>query len=213
MTFVNVSIVILLNHLGEKIRPYGPVDKTYTLLPTMDTGYSILLKRVAKSRAQRLRRSVVVVAPRPFLPSPEDTQLSDHSVKYLGAKVKKAKKVHRTGLSHNANNVRKAALPPEHPLQLLFLSLLVLLLLVPCNLLLVEHIRKDSNYNERTNWRDTDRDTSTWDGKKLQATIDVAGSEPLQPALVTESKAGEVAKCEGWRDWVDYGTGWKGCTP
>lgn len=206
MIFVNVSIVTLLNHLGDKIRPYGPVDENYTILPTMDTGYSILLS-VAKSRAQRLRRSIV--ARRPFVPAPEDTQLSEQFVKSPNAKVKRAEKVHRTGLSYNANNMRKAALPPKHLLKLLFLSLLILLFLVPCFLLFVEHIRKDSNYNERTSWRDT----STWDGERLQATIDMAGSDPLQPALVTENKADEVAKCEGWRDWVDYGSGWKGCIP
>lgn len=211
MMSVNGSIVILLNHLRERIRPYGPVDETYTLLPTMDTGYSILLKRVATSRAQRLCRSVVVR--RPSLPAPEDTQLSEHSVKSPDAKMKKAKKIHRTSLSHNANNVRKTALTPKHLLQLLFLSLLILMFLVPCFLLFVEHIRKDSNYNERTSWRDRDRDTSTWDGERLQANIDAAGSESLQPAIVAENKAGEMGKCEGWRDWVDYGSGWKGCIP
>lgn len=211
MIFIDGSVGILLDQLGERTRPYGPLDENYTLLPTMDTGYSILLKRVATSRAQRFRHSGVVR--RPFVPAPEDTQLSEHSIESPDAKMNKAKIFQRTGLSHNASKVRKRALPPKNVLQLLFLSLLVLLYLVPCLLLFVEHIRKDSNYKERTNRRDRDWDTSTSDAERLQATIDVAGSEPLPPALVAENKAGEVAKCEGWRDWVDYGTGWKGCIP
>ena len=209
MVLVNVSIVILLNHLGEKIRPYGPVDENCTLLPTMGTGYTILLKRFTESRSQNSRPTAVVR--RPFLPIPEDTHLSENSVILTDAKVKKARKDHGTGLSHDANNARRAAAPPKHLLQPLLLSLFVLLLLVPGFLLFVKHIRKESNHNKCTSSRD--RDPSSRDGERHQAIIDVAGSEPLQPDVVVEDGPADVAKCEGWRDWVDYGSGWKGCIP
>ncbi|KAF6237795.1 hypothetical protein HO173_003996 [Letharia columbiana] len=170
--------IVLLNHVEERIRPYGPDNGTYTLLPTMDAGYMILLKRVTKP--------------------------SEHTVLRSDAEVKMD---HGRGLSHIANDVKGEA-APKRLLQAMLPSLLVLLLLVPGFLLFVGHVRKGNNHNERTSWREMSRD-----GERPQTVIDWLGLDPLQPDVAATDKPIEVAKCEGWRDWVDYGSGWNGCIP
>ena len=204
---VDVSVVVLLNRLEEEIRPYGPVDETYILLPTMAAGYRILVKRGTETLSQKSRR-LVPIGP-PLLPIPEDTQISELTVLRSDAKETTG---HERGLGHTANNVQEQA-ARKHLLQALILPLLVLLVLVPGFLLSVEHIRKETNYNERTNWRDQDSTTVAGNGERLEAFMEVAGKDPLQTAHVAADNPVEVAKCEGWRDWVDYGGGWKGCIP
>ncbi len=207
-TFVNLSIVVLLNHLDERIYTYGPVDGTSITLPTMDAGYRILLRSAAKARSPRFLRPMHT---RPISPrNPEDTQLSERSALNLDTEVMMA---HKSELSHTANKVKGKATTREQIVQALLLPLLVLLLLVPGFLLFVEHVRSGNNYNERTSWRDQDPSTMSLDGETPQASVDVVGSDPWQPAVIAAENVVEVAKCEGWRDWVDYGVGWKGCIP
>ena len=201
---IDVGIVILLNHLGERLRPHGSVNGTYTRLPAMDTGYRILLKRATEARAHKIRRPVV--ARRPFLPIPKHTQLSKRTVISPDAAVEKGR--HGSDLSQTASSLKKVAAPRQRLLQPLLLPLFILLLLVPG---FVEHARKGNNHNERISWRDYD--TSSRDEEGPQTIIDAAGSEALEPAIVAVDNPVEVAKCEGWRDWVDYGSGWKGCVP
>ena len=210
-TFVNLSIVVLLNHVDERICTYGPVDGTSIALPTMDAGYRILLRSAAKARSPRFLRPIHI---RPLsLRNPEDTQLSERSALNPDVEVMMA---HKSGLSHTANKVKgKAtkATPSEQTVQALLLPLLVLLFLVPGFLLFVEHVRNGNNYNGRTSWRDQDPSTMSLNGESPQASLNVVDSGPLQPAVIAAEDPAEVAKCEGWRDWVDYGVGWKGCTP
>lgn len=120
---------------------------------------------------------------------------------------------HKGGLSHTANNMKGKAAPPKQIVRAFLLPFLVLLLLVPGSLLFVEYVRKGGNHNGYTNLRDQHSSTMSRDGENLQAAIDVAGLDPLQPAVVAADNAVEVSKCEGWRDWVDYGSGWRGCIP
>ena len=196
--------VVLLNHLEKRIRTYGPVDGTYTLLPTMDAGHRIRLEDVPEARSAKSRH-VVCISP-PVIPTPEDTQLPGHTVLHPDAEMKMD---HRRGWSHTANNVKGEALSPRHMLWALSLPSLVLLFLVPCFLLFVGHIRKGNNDSETTSWRDS---TMGRDGGP-QTFIDVAGVEPLQSSVLAETYGEKVEKCEGWRDWIDvYVGGWKGCT-
>ncbi len=208
-TFVYLSIVVLLNHLDERICTSGPVDGTSIALPTMDAGYRILLRSAAKARSPRFLRPMHT---RPLsLRNPEDTQLSERSASNPDTEAMMA---HKSGLSHTANKVKGKATPREQVVQALLLPLLVLLLLVPGFLLFVEYVRSGNNYNERTSWRDQeDPSTMSLDGETPQASVDAVGSDHWQPAVIAAENAVEVAKCEGWRDWVDYGCGWKGCTP
>ena len=203
----NMSIVIILNHLGERLHPYGPVDGTSTLLPTMDPGYKILLKRVTETRPHDSRRHDILR--RSSLTIPEDTQLPRRVV----SSAAEVRKDHGTVSSHTVHNASGIAAPPQHPLQSLLLASLVLLLLVPGILLLVEHVRKGNDYTERAHWREPDRDLFGWDGGRSQVDLDGVGFEPLQSAVAAAGGPVEVAKCEGWRDWIDYGSGWKGCVP
>ncbi len=194
--------VTLLNHLGERLCSYGPVEGTYTLLPTMDAGYRILIKCATKARPQN------GVVRSPFRPIREDFQLSENAVGGKGSEVNKR---HETGLKPTVNNFKEDASLPKHLLQSLLLQLLILLLLVPGFLLFVEQVRKGNDHNERTNWRD--QDSFSWDREEPQATLDVTGSDSLQSAIVALNDPAGVVKCEGWRDWIDYGSGWKGCIP
>ena len=203
-----MTTVILLNRLGERLRPYGSVNGAFTLLPTMDTGYKILLKRVTEARHQKLHRPDAVRCP--SLPIPDGTQLPDHSINPPNAQVKKG---HRTVLSYTADNAKEVAAPSECSLHFLLLALLILLLLVPGCLYFVEHVRRGNDHTERRIWRDRDQDSFSREEEGHQVIIDVAGSDALKPAVVAVEKAVEVAKCEGWRDWIDYGSGWKGCVP
>ena len=120
---------------------------------------------------------------------------------------------HKGGLSHTANNMKGKAAPPQKIVRAFLLPIFVLLFLVPGFLLFVEYVRKGDNHNGCANLRDQDTSTMSWDGENPQAAIDAAGLDPLQPAVIAAENAVEVAKCEGWRDWVDYGSGWRGCIP
>ena len=204
---INVGIVILLNHLGERLHPYRSVNGTYTRLPAMDTGYRILLKCAAEARAHKIRRPVV--ARRPCLPIPKHTQLPERTVISPDAALEKGR--HGSDLSQTANSLKEVAAPRQRLLQPLLLPLFILLLLVPGFLRFVEHARKGNNHSERISWRD--RDILSRDGEGPQTIMDAAGSEALEPAIVAVDNPVEVAKCEGWRDWIDYGSGWKGCVP
>lgn len=104
----------------------------------------------------------------------------------------------------------KTEAPPKSLLQVLALPISVLFLLVPGLLLFVEHVRTGSKLIEGTNWSEQ---TMSGTVDRPQAVMGVAGSNPFHPAVVAEENAVEVARCEGWRDWVDYGSGWKGCMP
>ena len=203
----NMRTVIILNHLEERLHPYGSVDGTSTLLPTMDPGYKILLKRVIETRSQDFRRHDILH--RPSLTIPEDTHLS----RPVASSEAEVRNYYGTLSSHTIHNASGTAAPPQHPLKSLLLALLILLLLVPCLLLFVEHVRKGNDYNERTHWMEPDRDLSSWDGEKSKVDIDEVGFEPLHSAVAAADSPVEVTKCEGWRDWIDYGSGWKGCVP
>ena len=103
--------------------------------------------------------------------------------------------------------------PPKHSLQSVLLALLVLLLLVPGLLLFVDHVRNGKNYNTHTHLKELHRDVSGWNEERSQVYVDEGGFAPLQSVATAADKPVEVAKCEGWRDWIDYGSGWKGCVP
>ena len=171
----------------------------------MDADHRIILNRVTKTRPQEIRRPLS--AQSPFPPIPEDTQLSEHSVSPSDAEVKMDQE---RGLIHAANHVKAPRKTLMHASLRLFLFLV---LLIPACLPYVEQIRKGSNHNAGISWRDQDPSMMRRDAERRQAVVDVAGSDPLQPAVVVAGKATEAAKCEGWRDWVDYGSGWKGCVP
>ena len=205
MKIANTSIVILLNHLGETLHPYAPVDGTYTLLPTMDAGYKILLRRFTEPYAQKPCHPDILRSP--SLPSTKNTRLSEHGVCNSGPEVDK---IQKTGLSHTVNNVNGKPSPVKRLQQSPLLPLFILLLLVPGFLLFVKHICKGDSYDRFTISRDQDR--SGWDEEKTGALIDEAGSASLQTVAVMEDNP-EVAKCKGWRDWVDYESGWTGCVP
>ena len=203
----NMSTVIILNRLGERLHPYGPIDGTSTLLPTMDPGYKILLKYVSEVRSQDLRRPHN--HHRPSLTIPERTHLS----RPVASSATELRKDRGTVSSHAADNPSEIAAPPQHSLQSVLLALLFLLLVVPGFLLFVEHVRNGNDHNEHTHWGELDRDLSGLNEERSQAEIDGVGFEPLQSAVAAAEEPIEVVKCEGWRDWIDYGSGWKGCVP
>ena len=165
----------------------------------MDAGYKILLQRITQAHLQ-IPRPPSFVRP-PFPPVRVDTHLSEYTTPSLVAKVKLG---HEKGLSHVANEIEVEATSPKQLLQALFISLFVLLLLVPGFLLFVENVREESHYNGRT--RMTDQE-------KSQAIIDAVHLESLQPITVPADNVVDVVRCKGWRDWVDYEGGWKGCVP
>ena len=209
--FVNMATVILLNHFGERLRPFGPVDGNCTLLPTMDTGYRILLKRATEPWAETLHRRVVFR--HASLPIPGDNPLSRYTVASPNAEKGMDR---RTVSSHTAHKANGVAAPPRHSQQSVVLALLILLLLVPGFLLFVEHVRKGDGNDERIRWLGRDWDPCGQNGKSVRAMIDVVDLDSLQPpAAIFDAvdRHVEVAKCQGWRDWIDYGSGWKGCVP
>ena len=173
----------------------------------MDAGYRIHLEHVSEERFP-ISRSPVFIRPT-FLPIPEYTQLSEHTIYHSDAGLKLN---HERGRSHAANNVKGEAIA-KPVLRALLLPLTILLLLVPGFLLSVEHIRNGNWHNERTSWRDQDPFIKSRDGERPQVAIDVAGLDPLQPVAATERYRNKAEKCDGWRDWIDvYVGGWKGCT-
>ena len=202
-----MSTVIILNRLGERLHPCGPVDGTSTLLPTMDSGYKILLKRVTETCSHDFRRHDILHCPFPT------TQEDIHMSRSVGSSAAKVRKDHGTISSHTVHNASGIAAPHQHPLQSLLLTLLILLLLVPGFLLFVEHVRKGNDYDERTHLRERDRDLSGGDAERSQVDVDGLDFEHLRSAVAAPDERVEVAKCEGWRDWIDYGSGWKGCVP
>ena len=195
----NMSIVILLNHLEEKIRTYSLVDRTDTLLPTMDAGYRMRLRSVTEAPSPKSNRPA-------SLPIPEDTQLPECTASNLDTKVKTG---HDRALSPTVDDVEL----PKKILRALLLPLLVLLFLVPGFLLFVEHVRNGNNHDTRTSRKDQYPSTMSQDGGSIKGVIDVVGLESMQPAVPGADNLGRVAKCDGWRDWIDYGSGWKGCVP
>ena len=207
LKLANMSTVIILNRLGERLQPYGPVDGTSTLLPTMDPGYKILLKRVTEARSQDFRRPGILH--RPSLTVPEDTHLSTP----VASSTAEVGKDHGTVSSHAVHDAGGVAAPPQHSLQSVLLALLVLLLVVPGLLLFVEHVRNGNDYNEHTHRTDLDRDLSDFDEERSQVDIDGAGIDPLPSAGAAANEAVGGANGEGWRVWIDYGSGWKGCVP
>lgn len=209
MDLANVGTeVVLLDHLEKRIRTYGPVDGTCTLLPTMDANYRIRLKHFPEARSAKSRQGVFISSP--VLPIPEDIQLPEHTVPDPDAEIIMD---HDRGGSRTANNVKGEAVSPKHILQALLLPSLVLLFLVPSFLLFVGHIRRGNNHSETTSWRDQDLSTMGRDGERTQLFIDVAGLDPLQPVVPSETYGNKAEKCDGWRDRIDvYLGGWKGCT-
>lgn len=173
----------------------------------MDAGYRIHLEHVSEERSP-ISRSSVSIRP-PFLPIPEYTQLSEHTIFHSDAELKLN---HERGWSHTANNVKGEAIA-KHVLRALLLPLTILLLLVPGFLLSVEHVRNGNYHSERTSWRDQDPFIKSRDGERPQVAIDIAGLGSLQPVAASEKHGNKVEKCDGWRDWIDvYVGGWKGCT-
>ena len=198
--------VVLLNHLGEKRRMYDSADGTCTLLPTMDAGYKILHKRATEAGSQHSYCALLNRHPSP--PIREDTQLFAPTVRHPDAK---AKMNHEKGLDRPAKDLKAAVIPARETSKALLLPLLLLLLLVPGLLLFVEHVRRGNDGNERTSW--SDEHTTSGNRIESREILDVVDLDPLQPAVGPAENAVERAKCEGWRDWVDYGSGWRGCLP
>lgn len=199
----NMSTVVLLNHLEEKIRTYSPVDGTNNLLPTMDAGYRIHLRSVTEAPSPEVSHPD---SNRPAsLPIPE-IQLPEYAASHSDTEMKTG---HERALSLTAKDVE----PPKKIPRALLLPLFVLLLLVPGFLLFVGHVRNGINHDNRTSERDQYLSTIGREGDSLEGLVDVVGLEPLQPAVPVADNLGGIAKCEGWRDWLDYGSGWKGCVP
>ena len=201
--------VVLLNHLGEKRRMYDSADGTCTLLPTMDAGYKILHKRAAEAGS---RHSCCAPLNRhPSTPIREDTQLFAPPARHSDAK---AKMNNDNDLDSPAKDLEGPVMSLRETLKSLSLALLLLLLVVPGLLLFVEHVRGGSDGTEPTSWSDE----HAMSGNRIEsrAVLDVVDLNPSQPAVgAPADNAGERqrAKCEGWRDWVDYGSGWRGCLP
>ena len=206
-----VTSIVLLDHLGEKRRMHDSADATRTLLPTMDAGYKILYKRAAEAGSK-----YSCCAPPNRHPSPpvrEDTQLFAPTVRDSDAK---ARTNDQKGLDRPAKDLKGAVMSPRETWKALLLHLFLLLLLVPGLLLFVEHVRRGNDGNELTS--SSDEHASSGNGIESHTFLDVVDldPDPLQPAVGEPAdKAGERerAKCEGWRDWVDYGSGWRGCLP
>ena len=202
-----VKSVVLLNHLGEKRRMYDSADGTCILLPTMDAGYKILHKRAAEAGSQ-----YSCCAPLNRHPSPpirEHTRLFAPTARHSDAK---AKMDDETGLDSPAKDLEGAVMSPRETLKALSLALLLLLLLVPGLLLFVDHVRRGNDGNEPTSR--SDEHTMSGTGIESRAILDAVDLDPLQPAVSGPADSPvEGAKCEGWRDWVYYGSGWRGCLP
>lgn len=198
--------VVLLNHLGEKRRLYDSADGTCTLLPTMDSGYKILHKRAAEAVSQYSCCALLNRHPSP--PIRENTQLFAPIVRHSDAK---AKMNNEKGLDGTTKDLKGAINPPRETLKALLLPLLLLLLLVPGLLLFVGHVRGGNDGNEPTSW--SDEHATSGNGLVSRAILDVVDLDPLQPAVGPADDGVKRAKCEGWRDWVDYGSGWRGCLP
>ena len=202
-----VKSFVLLNPLGEKRRMYDSADGTCTLLPTMDAGYKILHKCAAEAGSQHSCRAPLNRHPPP--PIREHTQLSVPTSRHSNAE---AKMNDETGLDSPAKDLKGAVMSPRETLKALSLALLLLLLVVPGLLLFVEHVRGGNEGYEPTSWSDE----HTMSGSRIEsrAILDAVDLDPLQPAVSGPvDNAVEGAKCEGWRDWVDYGSGWRGCFP
>lgn len=174
----------------------------------MDAGYKILLSGVTEAHAPDIHPPIVLRPP--FVPVPEDTQPPEQSLPPSGAEAKKG---HTTGSDHISKKLKGEAAKPKHLLEHSLVSLLVVFLLVPGFLLFVGHVREGNRHNERANWSDQDFSSPSRDGELSQVIMDVAGADPVQAAIVAVNNPVEVAKCEGWRDWFDYESGWKGCRP
>lgn len=200
----DMSTVVILNHLGEKIHTYNPVDWAYTLLPTMDAGYSIHLVSATKAPSRKLSRPSFN---RPTSqPNPERTQLPECAASQSDTKEELG---HDRALSRTANDAKSLKIL----LQDVLLPILILLFLITAFQLFVQHVRNGNNHDLGPSMRDQYPFTTIRDGEDLEGVIDVLGFEPLQPAVPGADHHGERAKCEGWRDWLDYGSGWKGCVP
>ena len=199
--------VILLNHLGQRIGPHIPFEGDYVHLPTMDAGYSVLLERNEAAFAHNATSRLSVIDPA-LLPISEDDPFSNHALQDQEVEVDKG---HGTTLGHTVNKMNDKEVPVKSLLQHLVLPLIILLVLVPGFLLFVDYVRREDNRTERTNWRG--QDPSSGDAERQEVFIDMAGLSALQPVVAMSSIPVGVAKCEGWRDWIDYEGGWKGCIP
>ena len=201
--------VVLLNHLGEERRVYDSADGTCILLPTMDAGYEILHKRAAEPGSQH--SCCAPLNGHPFTPIREDTQLFAPTTPHSDAK---AKMNNDNGMDSPANDLEGPLMSPRETLKSLSLALLLLLLVVPGLLLFVEHVRGGNDANEPTSW--SNEHPMSGNRVESHAVLDVVDLDPLQPAVgapTDNAREKERAKCEGWRDWVDYGSGWRGCLP
>ena len=204
-----VTSIILLNHLGEKRCVYDSADATCTLFPAMDAGYKVLYKRAAEAGSQ-----YSCCAPLNRHPSPlirEDTQLFAPTARHSNAK---AKMNNDKGSDSPAKDLEGAIISPRETLKALLLALFLLFLVVPGFLLFVDHVRSGNDGNEPTSW--SDEHAMSGNGLASRALLDAVDLDPLQPAVggaVDDAGERERAKCEGWRDWVDYGSGWRGCLP
>ena len=204
-----VTSIVLLNHLGQRRRLYDSADATCTLLPAMDAGYKILHKRAAEAGSQYPCCAPLNRHPSP--PVPEDTQLFAPRARYSDPN---AKMDNETGLDGPAKDLKGAVVSPRETLKALLLALFLLLLVVPGFLLLVDHVRRGNDGKELTSW--SDEHAISGSSIASRAVLDEVDLDPLQSAVggpVANAVQRESAKCEGWRDWVDYGSGWRGCLP
>ena len=202
-----VRTVILLNHLGQKIRPHIPVEGAYIHLPIMDAGYSILVERNEAAYAYNATSRLGGIDPT-LLPKSEDDQFSNHALQDQEVEVDKA---HGTSLGHTVNKLNDKVTPVKSLLQHLVLPLLILLVLVPGFLLFVDYVREEDSRAEHTNWRG--HDPSSGYAERQEVIVETEDSSALQPVVTVSNKPVGVEKCEGWRDWIDYEGGWKGCIP
>ena len=204
-----VTSIVLLNHLGQRRRIYDSADATCTLLPAMDAGYKILYKRAAEVGSQ-----YSCCAPLNRHSSPlirEDAQLFAPTARHSDAK---AKMDNETGLDSPAKDLKGAVMSPRESLKALLLASFLLFLVVPGFLLFVDHVRTGNDGNEPTSW--SDEHATSGSSIESRAILDEVDLQPLQSAVggpADNAIERERAKCEGWRDWVDYGSGWRGCLP
>lgn len=198
----DISIVVLLDHLKKEIRTYRPVDGNSILLPTMDAGYRIHLRSITEAPSPKSSGPNTDGPATP--PIPEDIQLPKCAASHTDTEVELD---HERAMSRTATDIE----PPKKTQRALLLPLFVLFLLVPGFLLFVGYLRDENN--NRMNERDQYPSTILREGHRLESVVDVVGLEPLQPLVPVADNLGGIAKCEGWRDWLDYGSGWKGCVP
>ena len=170
----------------------------------MDAGYRIHFRSVTEAPSPRLSRPEYSCPA--SLPIPYNTQLHECAVSHPDTEEETG---HDRALSHTANDVKN----PRMLLQDVLLPILILLLLIPASLFFAEHIRNGNNHDHGPSMRDRYPSTTIRDGEKLEGAMEVPGLEPLQTAVAGADRHGEMAKCKGWRDWLDYGSGWKGCVP